>query len=312
MTNLGALSGVDRYGRSFSRANAINDVGQIVGSSTQCGENASYCGSTAVLWQNDTILDIGPFPSSRVQATDINNLGQVVGQWGDGNIFEMFYWRPDTGIVDPGDVPWPPKDISFGLDGERARGINDHGQVVGVLQGEYPDKKGFVWDQNSGFTPIGYDLGPGRRIEARDINNLGQIVGFNSDGYSGQGFIMIDGLMVEIGELSGGWSGSGPSSINDAGQVVGGSFLWDQYLGLLDLNDLISPLDPLYGSTTILNAFDINNYGQIVGVADFGGVRRGFLATPVPVPEPGTLALFGIGLLGMGLSRRRKKLSQVA
>jgi len=30
--------------------------------------------------------------------------------------------------------------------------------------------------------------------------------------------------------------------------------------------------------------------------------------TVLAVPEPGTLALFGIGLLGMGLSRRRKKI----
>jgi hypothetical protein len=33
-----------------------------------------------------------------------------------------------------------------------------------------------------------------------------------------------------------------------------------------------------------------------------------FTAVDVSVPEPGTLALFGIGLLGMGLSRRRKKI----
>lgn len=31
-----------------------------------------------------------------------------------------------------------------------------------------------------------------------------------------------------------------------------------------------------------------------------------FNATSTPVPEPGTLALFGLGLLGLGIARRRK------
>jgi hypothetical protein len=33
---------------------------------------------------------------------------------------------------------------------------------------------------------------------------------------------------------------------------------------------------------------------------------RAVLSPSTPVPEPGTLALFGLGLLGMGLARRKK------
>ena len=40
--------------------------------------------------------------------------------------------------------------------------------------------------------------------------------------------------------------------------------------------------------------------GEIRGQVSVGGEG-------IPVPEPGTLALFGIGLVGMALSRRRKK-----
>ena len=36
----------------------------------------------------------------------------------------------------------------------------------------------------------------------------------------------------------------------------------------------------------------------------FSGSADGF--KKIPVPEPGTLALFGLGLIGMGLARRKK------
>ena len=55
-------------------------------------------------------------------------------------------------------------------------------------------------------------------------------------------------------------------------------------------------------------ADDINGLGKIVGeYADGGGVSHGFLATPVSaVPEPSTLTLLGVGVIGLSIIRRRR------
>ena len=53
------------------------------------------------------------------------------------------------------------------------------------------------------------------------------------------------------------------------------------------------------GSTGYTQAWDINNAGHIVGV-------------PLPVPEPGSLVLLSVGLLGLGFAWRRKALATVS
>jgi len=62
-----------------------------------------------------------------------------------------------------------------------------------------------------------------------------------------------------------------------------------------NLTSLVSLLDPLY-----LYVGEVGNNGETLsGLVEVSDV-------PVRVSEPGTLALLGIGLFGMGLSRRRK------
>ena len=70
----GSMSDLGTLGGSYSEGRAINNSGQVVGQSYVAG-NSSY---HACLWSGGGMTDLAP-QGGNSSATDINNLGHVVG-----------------------------------------------------------------------------------------------------------------------------------------------------------------------------------------------------------------------------------------
>jgi probable HAF family extracellular repeat protein len=73
LTNLGAI-----FKSHFNYLFGINDAGVAVGSADLKGDNAAH----AFSWTNGTVQDLSPDGNISAGATGINNVGQIVGIWG--------------------------------------------------------------------------------------------------------------------------------------------------------------------------------------------------------------------------------------
>ncbi len=270
--SLGTLGGT-RSPRLVNNAYDINNSGQIVGGAATSAGNLH-----AFLYSDGVMTDLGTLGGSNSWGSAINDAGQVAGRsWITGDSAARAFLYSDGVMHNLGTLNAATHSV--------ASGINSHGQVVG--------QSGNVFLYSDG---VMHDLGPG---QAYDINDNGMVVGSTFDGIAA---FYNDGTWHEIGTLGGRISEA--IAVNNHGQIVGYSqvdtssikhaFLYSDGV-MYDLNSLIdaSPGWPLEF------AFAINDRGQITG-------DGGFLLTPTPNPEPGSIALLGVGLVGLLIWGRRR------
>jgi probable HAF family extracellular repeat protein len=333
---LGSLGG------SSSGANAINDLGQVVGFSWTSNGNAA---SHAVLWSGANTVDLGTLGGASSIAYDINDAGQIVGVADRGSLSHATLWQGTT-VTDLG---------TLGGWDSAAYGINKAGQIVGSAYLGF-DSHAALWNGGT-VTDLG-TLG-GDYSTAQAINNAGQIVGtsYNAHNAEQRATQWIGNVATELSSPDGSWTGGHAIndagvivgrmndpvlwiggvmtpldtlggtplnvyatntlawSINNAGQVVGFSqtldhaqhaTLWDG-TGIVDLNQFLSS-DDVNAGWELVEARDINNSGIIVGTASnkLTGVSSAFVLTPSTVPEPSTWLLTLSGLIGsLAITRHR-------
>jgi len=219
----------------------------------------------------------GPSPVWN-HASGINNRGQIVGGYVDGDmVWHAYLFHKDiyTEMSDPDSLP-----MGIGLSS-----INDHGQMIGnsVDEGD-----GFFWGWAYGVL---FDRGVltriltipnGKQFFTFGINNRGQITGTygmseESNYWSNIGlcgFLLDEETLIDISPPDA--DSSVASIANDHGQIVGDyrdvngeihGFLYDKG-GYVKID---------FPGASESHTFGINNRGQIVGQYSDGSGTHGFL-----------------------------------
>jgi uncharacterized membrane protein len=278
---------------SFSSASSINASGSAVG----VGDSTTPS-LQALLFRNNSLLDVFPSASSNAYGFYINDAGVIVGQLAQGH---NAGWIPTIWVEEPTKpgrfrgttlTPFP------GDTQAQAQAANQSIQVVGYTSGSM-GTRGILWNNDANHTPA--ILQPVLETQpqlidsaaAYAVNNLGVAVGVSWYGiyhstavvWSADASHTPTALPLLPGEVQ-----ASANGINNSGQVIG-------YNGLDVTLHGLTPVTWINGQIFLLQSLldasgagwqlrwvtAINNSGQIVGTGYYNGLQRGFVLTPNPL-----------------------------
>jgi probable HAF family extracellular repeat protein len=243
----------------------INASGQIVG---RLGDGQGNV--HAYLWQNGAKTDLGTLGGVYSEAFAVNDVGQVVGMsYTSAGALRAFLLTPEDTDGNGAPDRWfrdsngdGANDLMRGLGTLGGNNATSLARDVNNLGQVVGDSNGSAFLWQNGVMS---DLGVGGDYStARAINNAGLITGsFGTSGTS-HVFLWKNGTMIDLG-----WSSSGGTDINDVGQLVADARLWtptepNGTTGTFTDLDPLPPLHPEWG-VPASHALGVNNAGHVVG-----------------------------------------------
>ena len=227
--------------------------------------------------------------ATQMRANDINDNGQVVGQFTDaGGVAHGFVYEEESFCQ----LDYP------GATATQILGINNLGQMVGMFT-TLIATSGFLYDRGTFSPPLTYP-GAGNLTAANGINDRGEIVGVYQDAKPGDhSFLYKAGKYQAL--VYPGANDIAALGISNSGQVVGDfadakgthGFVYLENVGVFT-----AALDCPNGTVTALRR--INHGGQIVGgCSDAQGNEHPFLymagaLNPILVPGAISAGILGI------------------
>ena len=221
---------------STARENSpsINNLGQVAGT--------TYNVNTAYIWDETSGMQTLGSLGNASFANDINNSGQIVGEYFTNTGHRAYIWDSENGMTD----------LDLGNYWSEAEAINDIGQVVGQSKFDVNDvgNKAFLWDSENSFQLL--DSTDSIGSIAFDINNSGQAVGrlttadIETKAYiwdNGESYALKDSI-INGSEWDNLLSASG---INEFGQIVGTGLINNEIHSYL--------LNPLWDKVTTGQTF---------------------------------------------------------